>query len=324
MVPSGIMLNNGGLAFRVGKEKLGVLALSVMNMNWGEIAVTTNELPDGTGGTFSPSYTVITLGYAREFSNSIHGGIAVKVINESIATISATGVCFDAGIQYIAGLGRNKNREKNRDNLKFGISLKNVGTTMKYTGDGNAFYGMSPKTPEGTHQMTLSQRSQAFELPSLLKIAVSYDIKFWTKNNSSARLNSEAPVVDNGEDDDKEEVGQYICNHKLTIAGTFTANSFTNDQFHLGLEYGFKNILFLRAGYMYEAGLISVQKTPDGKKYWSSDAASTSILGPTAGISLQWPFNKAKGSVIAVDYAYRFSTASSFNGIHIFGLRVDL
>ena len=322
LVPSGIMLNNGGFAFRVGKEKLGVLAVGVMNMHWGEIAVTTNEQPDGTGATFSPSYTVITLGYAREFSNSIHGGIAVKVINENIATLSSTGVCFDAGIQYVSGLGRNKNGERNRDNLRFGISLKNVGTTMKYRGDGTAFYGISPETPEGSHQMTLSHRSQEFELPSLIKIAVAYDFKFWTKNSSTSRLNSESPVIDNGED--AEEAPQYVCYHKLTLAGTFTANSFTNDQFHLGLEYGFKNILFLRAGYMYEAGLISVQKTSDGKKYWTSESASTAMLGPTAGVSLQWPFNKEKGSVIAVDYTYRFTTGSTFRGIHMFGLRVEL
>lgn len=94
MVPSGIMLNNGGVAVRVGKEKNGVLAVSVMNMSWGEIEITTNNMPDGTGGTFNPSYTIIGLSYAREFSNSIHGGLTVKLVNESIATISSSGVCL--------------------------------------------------------------------------------------------------------------------------------------------------------------------------------------------------------------------------------------
>ena len=314
LVPSGIMLNNGGLAVRVGKEKKGVLGVSVMNMSWGSIDVTTNDLPDGNGGTFSPTQTIISLAYAREFSNSIHGGITVKMVNESIATINATGVCFDAGIQYVTGFGRNKNNERNRDNFRFGIAMKNVGSTMKYSGDGITFIGWSPNND---HTMTVEHRSQQFEMPSLIKIAFSYDIRFYEKARGS--------IATNEEDEENERV-QYVTNHKLTIAGNFTANSYTHDQFHLGLEYGFKNILFIRGGYMYELGIISMGTVEDSNgnshKEITTENASTALLGPTAGISLQWPFNKKTGAVIAVDYSYRFT--NTFNGIHTFGLRIDL
>jgi hypothetical protein len=315
LVPSGVMLNNGGFAVRVGKEKRGVIALGVMNMNWGDIPVTTENLPDGNGGTFSPSYSVFSLSYAREFSNNIRGGITVKMISESIATISSMGVCFDAGIQYVTGFGRDKNGERYRDNLKFGVTMQNVGTTMKYSGDGITFVGISP---DNTHTMTLSHRSQEFELPSLIKIGLSYDVHFWEKAIIKEDLNSNSSL-----DKESDEELTYISNHKLVIAGSFTANSYTHDQFHLGLEYGFKNILFIRAGYMYEKDIFRVTKSDNDKTIaYDTQYSTTGLLGPTAGVSLQWPFNKAKGSVLAVDYSYRFT--NFLRGTHTIGLRIDL
>ena len=43
--------------------------------------------------------------------------------------------------------------------------------------------------------------------------------------------------------------------NRITLAGNFVSNSFTKDQFTLGLEYAFKNVVMLRAGYTYEQGI---------------------------------------------------------------------
>ncbi|HQL70331.1 MAG TPA: PorV/PorQ family protein, partial [Bacteroidales bacterium] len=142
MVGSGITINSFGLAQKVGES--GVIAVGVMNMSFGEIEITTPELPEGGIGTFSPSYSNIQLAYSREFSNSIYGGISVKMINEGIANASASGFAIDAGIQYVTGLGRDKAGNRKRDNLRFGIAMKNVGSTMKFKGDGMAFTGIVP------------------------------------------------------------------------------------------------------------------------------------------------------------------------------------
>jgi len=77
--------------------------------------------------TFSPSLLNIALSYAKMFSNSIYGGISLKIISESIADAGTQGVAIDAGIQYVTGP---------TDNIKFGISMKNVGPTLKFTGCG--------------------------------------------------------------------------------------------------------------------------------------------------------------------------------------------
>ncbi len=281
---SGVVINNGGFATKVGEN--GVLGLNVMNMNWGEIEIVTTELPEGGIGTFNPTYNVIALGYAREFSNSIYGGISVKMINENIFNASASGFAIDAGIQYVTGIGKDKAGNRNRDNLHFGITMKNVGTTMKYTGDGMSFTGFS----ENGTSMTVEHRSQEFELPSLIKIGFSYHIKLAAK---------------------VDEVNETVSSdHNLVLAANFTSNSYTKDQYHFGMEYGFKDYFFLRGGYVYEAGTLG------------GGTRSSAFTGPTAGLTLQMPINKENKSVLAVDYSYRFT--EPFAGVHTFGVRVTL
>lgn len=204
-----INVNAFGLSQKVGDA--GVLSLSVMQMDWGEIQRTTVELPDGDGSTFHPRYTNIGVSYAKEFSNSIYGGVTMKVISESIADLGATGIAFDAGIQYITG---------EREQIKFGVTMKNVGPTMKMEGDGMSFSGNYPEGPV----MTAEMRSAEYELPSLISLGFSYDF-------------------DISED------------HVIVAMGSFTENSFTKNQFRGGLEYSFKDMLILRGGYVYEDGI---------------------------------------------------------------------
>jgi hypothetical protein len=197
-----------GFAQKMGES--GVLGFAVMNMNFGEIEITTVDLPDGGIGTFSPKYMNISMSYSKIFSNSIYGGMTIKMISEQISNVGANGVALDAGIQYVTG---------EKDNLKFGISLKNVGPRMSFAGDGLSFRNyLNPN-----YEMTAEQRSSEFELPALLNIGLSYDF--------------------------------IVEDHRLTGAGAFTSNSFQKDQYRLGGEYSYKDYLMIRAGYTYEEGI---------------------------------------------------------------------
>lgn len=212
---SGIGLNVFGLAQRVSDNS--AISISAMSLNYGEIDITDYNNPEGGIGTFSPTSNIFSVGYAKEFSESISGGINLKVISEGNAAAKSTGVGVDAGIRYTTG---------ERDHMKFGIALKNVGPQMNYSGDGLALETVNPVTGQSS---TTQQRAQGFELPSQLTIGVSYD---------------------------------FILaeNHLLTAAGTFVANSFSRDQLAIGGEYSFKAqkaILKLRAGLVYEKGLFN-------------------------------------------------------------------
>lgn len=218
LVGSGVMINSFGLSQKIGDA--GVIGLGIMNMSFGEIDITTAELPDGGIGTFTPNYLNIGVSYAKNFSNSINGGITVRVVNQNISNLSATGIAFDAGISYTTRLG-DRDKEKNKDNLQFGISLKNVGPPMKYKGDGLSIRGTLPGSD---NSLTLEYRTAKYEMPSSLNIGVTYhwrDMKLM---------------------------------HRLTGAVNFTSNSFSKDRFNFGLEYSFKDLFMLRGGYILQFG----------------------------------------------------------------------
>ncbi len=90
---------------------------------------------------------------------------------------------------------------EDKDNVKFGIALKNIGTPLKFGGDG---LSTRATTASGNYQLTVEQRAAGFEIPSLLNIGASYDFKL-------------------------------MKDHRLTLAGSFTSNSFSKDQFTAGL-----------------------------------------------------------------------------------------
>jgi hypothetical protein len=99
--------------------------------------------------------------------------------------------------------------------------------------------------------------------------------------------------------------------HKITLAGNFTSNSFTKDQFTLGLEYTLKPYFALRAGYTYQDGIFSSSVVDRG----------TVFTGLNAGFSVSVPFNKEKETGIGIDYSYR--TTNPYSGVHCIGLKLN-
>jgi hypothetical protein len=231
--------------------------------------ITTVDIPEGGIGTFSPRYNVFNVGFAKSFSSSIYGGLNFKVMSESISNLKATGIAFDAGIRYVTG---------EQEQIKFGITLKNVGPVVKYRGDGLA----TEVTYNSNEEIaTLEQRSATYELPSLLNIGASYDFNFDEAN-------------------------------RLTVMGTFTANSFQNDQYRFGLDYGMtmeKAAFNFRAGYVMEKNIFSVENR------------TNALIGPTAGISVDALVGKNK-SALGVEYAVRI--AGALGTIHSIGATISL
>lgn len=268
---TGININAAGLAQRINEST--VLSVAVMSVSFGEIDITTVDLPEGGIGTYSPKYNNFNVGFAHEFSNSIYGGFNLKVISQSIANVKGSGIAFDAGIRYVTG---------EQDQMKFGITLKNVGPTMAMSGDG---LSISILYPESGEVATLEQRSADFEMPSLLSIGGSYDFNFSETN-------------------------------KLTLAAAFSANSFSNDQFRLGIDYSMdidKASFHLMAGYVYEKGIFSDE--------FAYGARLSALSGVSAGLAVDAKVGK-NGNKVGIQYTYR--NAKPFNGIHTIGMTINL
>ncbi|MFZ7114665.1 MAG: PorV/PorQ family protein [Bacteroidota bacterium] len=266
---SGITLNAFGITQKMGES--GVLGLSIMSMAFGDVEITTVDQPEPSLGTYSPQYINLGISYAKTFSNSIYGGLTLRIIDESISNVSAGGLAIDAGIQYVTG----NNEEKN--NIRFGIALRNVGTPLQFGGDGLSTRVDAPNTTN-VYQLTVEQRTEGFEMPSLINIGMAYDFIM-------------------------------AKDHALTLAGTFTSNSFTNDQFTGGLQYSFKKLFAIRGGFTYEDNLFD------------DELRTTVYSGPSAGLTVDVPMGSG-GKKFGIDYSYR--ATQPWDGIHSFGFRFIL
>jgi opacity protein-like surface antigen len=217
---TGITLNAGGFAQKVGEN--GTLGVELMAVSFGDIVNTTVQFPDGDGTFFSPSFFNMGLSYAHSFEEKVFVGATLRLISQSIPTVSAFGFAIDAGVQYVTG---------EEDNFKLGISLRNIGSPMKFGGTG--LEGIRETVQDGINvTYSFDKQAATFEMPSLLHMGFSYDFYAGFK-------------------------------HRITPMLNFTSNSFSRDILGLGLEYAFSENIMLRGAYREELGSASFVDIPN-------------------------------------------------------------
>lgn len=271
---SNTQVSQAGFAQRMGDNVIG---FNLFSLNVGDLYRTTVNNPEGAGlGTFRPTFINVGLSFARTFSNRIYGGATIKLISENVENVRASGFALDAGLQYLLG---------EKENVRFGVSVRNLGTPMKYQGDGFTFRGQSPDGDD--YELTLSQNSNKFELPAQLTLGASYD--FWL-----------GP--------------EYKCNgaynmYRLTLGASFNSNSYGKDHMGGGIEFAFKEQFMVRGGYRHEQGILN------------PDLRTSAYTGFSGGMSVQVPL-KDNGPSLGIDYSYRSS--NPFGGTHSIGVRFAL
>lgn len=215
---SDIGINTFG--FSQALKNAGVIGVYVTSFDLGEFIRTTEDNPDGELGTFHPTYMNLGVTYAKKFTDHIYVGTSIKMVHESIFDVKANGIAFDAGVQYRTNLGAADSLHSDR--LKLGITLRNIGPTMKFAGDGltrRAFI-------DENYTSLVSRQSAEFEIPSVLNMGISYDLY----------------------------AGDV---HRFTPMLAFISNSFSHDQVGLGLEYGFSKYLMVRYAFLYEKNIFN-------------------------------------------------------------------
>ena len=281
------------------KVDLGTIAISVFAMGFGDIHRTTEDQPNGIGGAiFSPKLNTIGIHYGKSFNRFIHGGVSFKIVNESISDLRANGIAIDIGVQYLSGP---------YENFKIGVTLQNLGVPMSYKGDGISIRAKQ----EGTRYVaSFEQRQATYELPALLTLGLSYDFLIFASEYQNMLK----------EDRKAEGLTRKDAIHRITLAGSFTANAYSRDQFALGIEYGFMQYLQIRAGYMLQS---FEKRNIEGKDKIFANQESF-YLGPSAGASVGIPLTKkGRGNqMLLIDYAYRFT--NFWKGSHYIGLKICL
>jgi opacity protein-like surface antigen len=217
-----------GVEYAAAGAKMGesaVLGLSVQSLDFGDIPVTTVDLPDGSGETYSPTFLTFGLTYSRLMTDKISFGATAKLINEQILRQSASGFAFDFGLQYRSSIS----------GLAFGVTLKNLGPTMKFDGPDLENKTQLPGTEPGSQERALRTIAQEFELPSTLDFGVSYERRL--QANILTRLST-----------------------------TFEHHNYSYDNIKLGVEFGYQEMIFIRGGY-----LLSTD-TPDDERVYTFTA----------------------------------------------------
>lgn len=270
---SNVSVSNLSLAQKLGD--VGVLGVNIQAMGFGEIEIKDFNHPGGGLGTFKPQFFNLQVGFAKTFSRSIHAGVGATFVSEQISNISASGAAFEAGIQYQTGA---------RDNFHFGVTLRNVGTNMKFSGEGFALDVQAPESE--LYQQTRNIPSASFQMPTYLHFSAAYD--FYLDENRLKNAN------------DKPK-------HRLTAMAGFTSNSFSNDFIGGGLEYSFREMFMLRGAYRYEKNINDAEQS------------GTFYSGIGAGATVRTTLGK-DGPDLAIDYGFT-PTIRPANGVHTFSLR---
>lgn len=211
-----------GVAVPIGANS--AVGASIQYQTMDKMEQTTIEMPRGTGIEFGAEDLALGLTYAVQVTNYLKFGITGKYIYQKLWNESATGLGVDMGLLLDTGIS----------GLEFAMVMTNFGTDMKMDGrdlirgyDQNEESIMNPDT-----EARLS--TESWPLPTNLRISLAADIlgpKDAFLNFTDGRLTT---VVDLSHPNDSKE------------------------QYNIGMEYAYHEMLFARAGYRgntFEEGL---------------------------------------------------------------------
>lgn len=167
-------VNYAAVAMHAGG--LGSLGFNAKVLSIGDVIVTTEQAPDGTGEILRPTFSVLGVSWARAFTDRVNFGMTVNIVNENVASVSANGLAFDFGVQY----------KTDWKGLNFAMTMKNFGNSMSFNGQNLEFSTLPPGSEPGATNRVVRLTTSAFEMPSYFTLSSSYDA--WRQGNSSLKL----------------------------------------------------------------------------------------------------------------------------------------
>ena len=187
----------------------GVMAVSALAFLSGDIEETTEEMPDGTGETYTANAFSLTLSYARLMTDKFSAGVSFRFVREALAEVSDTNWGFDLGGTYRVGFG----------NLRLGFAVVNFGPDMQLGGDRLEQEWVDPEWEDTQDQdVPVLLQSEAYPMPMTFRAGLSYDVLSGASGTLTASLEGIHPV------DQDEGMGA-------------------------GLQYSYGSRYFLRGGY---------------------------------------------------------------------------
>lgn len=143
---------------------LGSVGLSYKSFDFGDIPVTTNSAPDGTGATYSPAFYTIGLTYSKIITDRVSIGVTTKYVHEGILNTAASGFAADFGVQY-----------RFPENLSLGVAVKNIGSNMSYSGQDLQYKTSVPEANPDTKLASFQAVTEEFQLPSYFEMSLAWE-----------------------------------------------------------------------------------------------------------------------------------------------------
>ncbi len=151
---------------------LGSFGLSFKSIDFGNIDVTTNSEPDGTGSTYSPDYYVLGLSYSKIITDRVSAGANFKLIHEGIMNTTANGFAVDFGVQY-----------RFNQNFTLGVTVMNIGTNMRYSGPDLQVKTSIPSSNPSSQAAAYEPVTEEFQIPAYFMLSAAYKYDINAENN---------------------------------------------------------------------------------------------------------------------------------------------
>ncbi len=188
---------------------MGTLAFMVSSFSSGEMDVTTVEQPEGTGERFSTQDFALGLAYARKLTTNFSMGFTAKYIHQRLWHMASGTMAFDVGLLYKTPFW----------GINFGASIRNFGSKLRLDGR-DAKFAMDPDNQNTGNVFVVNSEyeMQYYPLPLYFQVGLAKDL-----------VHSE--------------------NNRFTVAVDAITPNDNYEAVNTGMEYGWKEMVFLRAGY---------------------------------------------------------------------------
>lgn len=120
--PAGIHV--GALSYAYSNTDIGTIAINAKYVNFGDMEITTEASPDGTGQMLQMSNYVIGLSYGRYLTDRVSMGLNSKLVSEKYGINGYTTLAWDIGLLYRSDFR----------NLKIGMSILNFSNEIQFNG----------------------------------------------------------------------------------------------------------------------------------------------------------------------------------------------
>jgi hypothetical protein len=227
------------VALAMQSPNIGTIGLNLKTLDIGEIPVTTETNPDGTGETTSPTFITVGGTFARNITDRIAIGVAANIIYERMARVSASSVAFNFGVQY-NGIG-------GVDGLSVGVAVKNIGPAIRFDGSG---LFREARINDATEKNSIVKIQAAeSDLPTTIEVGIGYHLPI----KSIFNLNINSVFQNNNYSSDAYNFGMTLDYRERFFfrTGLSLVPESGNSENIFGSAYGF-GIRHDLSGYQFE------------------------------------------------------------------------